>query len=304
MSKEFFRFLRGELNGFYIKNLYESCNKFISATKSFLTDYQHMQFKTLDEVTGKETPIRSQDLEGISVFTGAFPPYVWQESLIGSVRFTSSKKVNDVEYSERGLFSPTEEVFRFVRTDEHEYNTDINILADSENRSTVVEPGRQPLGYMPEGEYVIKEDGTIDETKLLPAPRPGHADAPYYGNSFLFLAEESPVLAITSDSVLVYVIRAMQWIRYNGMSIASLAKFAHIICPDFLFITSIDWDSHYAYATVSYGIDEDVEAEDKLMREQLFALLAGKKLAQFTFYKVNIQVTRDTEGHVVSVITE
>lgn len=303
MSKQFFRFLRGELNGYYLTRLNDSCNKFSESLKSLLSYFRTMQFKTDTEVEEGETPISSADLQGLSVITGALAPYVLQDSLIGSVRFTASHKVNGEEYSERGLFSPADEVFNFVRTTQQEYSDDINTLTNSEARSTFVENGRQPLGYFPEGEDVIKEDGTIDETKLLPAPRPNHADAPYYGNGFLYLAEESPVLAITSNTVLLYVIRAMQWVRYNGMSIASLAKFAEIICPNFLFITSIDWDSHYAFATVSYGIDEDYEAEDKLMREQLFALLAGKKITQLTFSKVYITVERDTEGRVISVTT-
>lgn len=301
MSKKFFRFLRGELNGYYLTKLNDTFNKIAEDKREFLAYFKNMQFKTQDEVEGSETPVTSEVLKGISLFTGAIAPYVWQESLVGSVRFTSSKKVGGEEYSERGLYSPTDEAFTFVRTDQQEYDTDINTLANPEARSTVVENGRQPLGYFPEGEDVIKEDGTVDESLLLPAPRAGHADAPYYGNDFLFLAEESPVLAITSNTVLLYLIRAMQWIRYNGMSIASLCKFAEIICPNFLFITNIDWSSNYAYGVVNYGIDENYEAEDKMMREQLFALLASKKLPQFSFNKVYIEVTRDDSGKVISV---
>lgn len=301
MSKQFFRFLRGEINGFYLNNINNACNRLSESVKSFLADFNQMQFKTEEEVKEGEVPVPSNVLDGLSVFTGAFSPYVWQESLIGSVRFTQSHKVNGVEYSERGLFSPEDEAFTFIRTDNTEYPDDINTQATPNRRSTFVEPDRQPLGYFPEGEVVIRENGTIDESKLLSAPRPNHADAPYYGKDFLYFAEEAPVLAITSNRVLVQVIKAMQWVRYNGMSVASLAKFAEILCPNFLFITKIDWDSHYAFAVVSYGIDEDYEAEDKLMKEQCFALLAGRKLSQFSFDRVNIQVTRDEEGNVISV---
>ena len=301
MSKQFFRFLRGEINGYYLTRIHDSCNKMSDSIKSFLYDFGKMQFKLQTEVEGDETPITTKDIDGISMFSGVFPPYVLQDSLTGSLRFTTSKKVDGHEYSERGLYSPEDEAFTFVRTTQQEYTDDINTLANSNARSSLVDDGRAPLGYFPDDENVIKDDGTIDETKLLPSPRAGHADSPYYGSAFLFFAEESPVLAITSYNVLVYVIRAMQWVRYNGMSISSLATFANIICPDFLFITKIDWDSDYAYATVNYGIDENYEAEDKLMREQLFALLAGEKIAQLSFEKVSIEVTRDESGNVTDV---
>lgn len=303
MSKKFFRFLRGELNGYYITAINNSCNKFADKLSKFMQYFSSMQFKTDDEVVGDETAMSASDINGIASFTGVYPAYVLQDSLIGSVKFTVSHKVDGNEYSERGLYSVENEAFSFVRTAQQEYSDDINTLANPNARSTLVESGRQPIGYFPEGENVIKDDGTIDETKLMPAPRPNHADSPYYGKDFLFLAEESPILAITSTKVLVYLIRAMQWVRYNGMSIASLTKFAEIICPDFLFIVNIDWDSNYAYAVVSYGIDDNFEAEDKLMREQLFALMAKKKLTQFAFSKVNISVERDAENNVISVNT-
>ena len=301
MSKQFFRFLRGEINGYYLTRIHDVCNGVSVYIKEFLHDFGKMQFKLEEEITGDETPIDAKDLDGLSIFTGVFPPYVWQDSLLGSLRFTTSKKVEEHEYSERGLFSPSDEAFRFVRTTQEEYDTDINTLAHSEARSSMVEEGRQPIGYFPEGENVINEDGSVDETKLLPAPRPNHADSPYYGDKYLYLAESYPVLAITSRTVLLYVIKAMQWVRYNGVSISSLATFANILCPDFLFIVGIDWDSNFAYGVVTYGIDENYETSDKLMREQVFSLLAGKKMPQLAFNKVAINVTRDAEGRVVSV---
>lgn len=301
MSKQFFRFLRGELNGYYLTNINATFNKISSNIRNFMSYFADMQFKGQDEVDIEGNAINADMLQGLSTFTGAIPPYVWQDALTGSIRFTPSHIVDDIEYSERGLYSPTDEVFNFVRTNQQEYQSDINTLANAEARSTVVETGRNPVGYFPEGEYIIQEDGSVDETKLISSPRTGHADSPYYGESFLYLAEESPVRAITSNTVLIYLIRAMQWIRYNGASIESLCKFAEIICPKFLLIISIDWDSNYAFGTVSYGIDENMEAEDKLMREQLFALLASKKLPQFTFNKVLIEVTRNPDGTVQSV---
>ena len=45
MSKAFFRFLRGELNGFYLKSIYNTLNESTKYTKAFLMDFNNMQFK-------------------------------------------------------------------------------------------------------------------------------------------------------------------------------------------------------------------------------------------------------------------
>ena len=299
--KAFFRFLRGELNGFYVQRLNEVNNVFSGAIKTFLSYFDRMQFKTEEELGPGETAIDNASIKGIGIIAGAFPPYVMQESLTSALRFTGSHIVNGKEYSERGLYNVEGQAFNFVRTNEQEYGTDINTLSSSEDRSSLVEDGRQPVGYFPEGVNVIRDDGSLDYSKLLSSPRPGHADSPFYGDNFLYLSENYPVLAITDMRVMLYVIEAMQWVRYNGMNVASLAQFAKIICPGFLFILDIDWTGLYAHGVVEYGIDEEWEAEDKLLKENLFKFLVEKKFSQLAFSQVPITVTRDAEGNPIDV---
>jgi hypothetical protein len=299
--KAFFRFLRGELNGFYLQRLNHVNNLFSDSIKTFLSHFSSMQFKTEDELNKGETAIDNSMIKGIGVIAGAFPPYVMQESLTSALRFTGSHIVNGKEYSERGLYNIEGQAFNFVRTDNQEYNTDINSLATSEQRSSLVEAERTPVGYFPEGESIIRDDGTLDYSKLMLQPRPNHADAPFYGDIFLYLSENYPVLAITDMKIMLYVIEAMQWVRYNGMNVASLAQFAKIICPDFLFIVDIDWSAFYAHGVVEYGIDEEYEAENKLLKENLFKTLVQKKFSQLTFSQVQINVTRDENNKAILV---
>lgn len=299
--KAFFRFLRGELNGFYLQKIHEVNNVFSGTIKSFLTNFASMQFKTDDELEEGETAISSDMIKGIGITAGVFPPYVMQESLSSSLRFTGSHKVNGKEYSERGLYNLEGQAFNFYRTDEQQYDTDINTLATSEERSSVVENGRNPIGYFPEGEQIVRDDGSLDYSKLMPSPRPNRADSPFYGNEFLYLSDTYPVLAITDIKVMLYVIEAMQWVRYNGMNVASLAQFAKIVCPNFLFILDIDWSTLYAHGVVIYGIDEEYEAENKLLKENLFKSLIQKKFSQLTFSQVPISVTRDENNRVTHV---
>lgn len=299
--KAFFRFLRGELNGFYVQKLNAVNNLFSDSIKNFLSHFANMQFVTETEAKDSEVPIDNAMIKGIGVIAGAFPPYVMQESLSSALRFTGSHIVNGKEYSERGLYNVEGQAFNFIRTDEQEYTSDINTQATSAERSSLVEADREPIGYFPEGETVIRDDGSIDYSKLMLSPRPNHADAPFYGDIFLYLSETYPVLGITDMQVMLYVIKAMQWVRYNGMNIASLTEFAKIICPDFLFIIDIDWSTLYAHGVVEYGIDEEYETSNKLLRESIFKALAQKKFSQLAFSQVPINVTRDSNGKAVRI---
>lgn len=299
--KAFFRFLRGELNGFYVQKLNAVNNLFSDSIKTFLSHFANMQFVTEAEAKDDEVPIDNAMIKGIGVIAGAFPPYVMQESLSSALRFTGSHIVNGKEYSERGLYNVEGQAFNFIRTDEQEYTSDINTQATSAERSSLVEADREPIGYFPEGETVIRDDGSIDYSKLMSSPRPNHADAPFYGDIFLYLSETYPVLGITDMQVMLYVIKAMQWIRYNGMNIASLTEFAKIICPDFLFIIDIDWTTLYAHGVVEYGIDEEYETSNKLLRESIFKALAQKKFSQLAFSQVPINVRRDSNGKAVRI---
>lgn len=290
MAKEFFRFLRGELNGFYLTSIYNTCNKYASDMKDFLSNFSRMTFKTLNEITGNETSIGEEYLTGLEQFTGVFPPRVTQDSIVGSLRFTSSYTVEGVERSERGLYNLSGEVFRFVHTENEEYADDINTLSSVEERSSLVENDRTILGYIPDDKDILGEDGSIKLSELLPFPRTNHADYPFYGKNFLYLAEESPVLAGINNEVMVYLIRALQWVRYNGVSIDSFCTLVRILCSDFLVIDSIEWnheDGSYGYANVRYHVIDSIEYENKLMRINTLKMIVGRKFPQFVFIDIN-----------------
>lgn len=314
--KAFFRFLRGELNGFYLSRLSSMANKAFGDRADFLNKYARMQWKTEEQCTGNEVPIPHDQMRGICTVAGVFPPYAAQDSLLGSLRFTSSHKVDGVEYSERGLLDTERESFQFVRTDGKEYTTDINTLASDSRRTSVVEPGAQLLGFFREGDpvittegkvntsYLYKFDGTPEEQYAKAAEffaAQGKAYSPYYGSKYLFLAEESPIVAMTGDSVLIEIMKAAQYVRYNGTSLASLSMFARTLCPSFLFILRIEWSKEQPYSLVYYGIDEEYSYEDKLLRGEVFKLISAWKFKQFVFMESQITVERDKDGNPVKV---
>lgn len=309
MAKALFRFLRGELNGFYLQNFYMSLNEITSDMRDFLSRWERMVFKSSENLTEDELSVPKDIARGLGTFAGVFLPYVEQDSRVGSVRFTLSNRVSGVEYSERGLFDLSKESFDFFRTDRKEYSTDINSLANSMLRSTLVESGAPVKGYILEGIEILRDDGTVDESKLVnyeQIPKDGEGNpsvayVPYYGNQYLYLSEKSPIRSTVSINVFIELVKAMQWVRYNGASVASLCKFAKVLCPDYLFMFDFDWDTQYAKSVLEYGIDPDLETPNKLMRSNVFKLMANLKFPQIEFREVDIKVTRDYEGKVISV---
>lgn len=303
MSKKFFRWLRGELNGFYLNAFTTAFNECFYETEVFLRDFGRMVMKKYADLEEGEVQIDSDSLHGIALTAGIFPPYISQESLNSSIRFTVSHKVNGVERSERGLYNTTGDTFTFKHTESDDYDTDINTLASSTEKSSLVEENCPVIGYFQEGDIIIKDDGTLDMSKLLLEPPEGKAYYPYYGDKYLFLAESYPVIAKVSDSLLLDLLQLSQKMKREGASVASLDSLCKLLCPSFVFILSLDWTQTANRCIMTYGIDEDYEYADKLAHVEMLRLIINSRFSQIIMREVSITVNRDAEGNVISVDT-
>lgn len=195
MSKAFFRFLRGELNGFYIQNINQSANEYTKDIKKFLSEFKSQQFKY-----GK---IDDKSLYGLGTFAGIFLPRLSRAEALSSIRMTESHIENGFECSERGLFDTNLELFQFfhcaddtvaffffIRTNQDSYNNDINTQATNLNRTSLVGNSDTVLGYISSEETdLFDEDGNVKPEKVLSAPPAGVAYSEYYGDEFLMLSE-------------------------------------------------------------------------------------------------------------------
>ena len=390
MSKAFFRFLRGELNGFYLKSLYNTLNESTKNTKAFLMDFNNMQFK--------EGLIDDNTLLNIGKFAGIFPlNFVRVESLI-SLRMSDSKEVNGTEYSERGLFDTTLEIFNYCHLNldseglfyfEHtseEETEDINTLADVDKKSSMV-GDEQLIGYVSEDVIdLIKSDGSIDMLKvtknppenkaynciygnqfsflsegtgddldlntrivltesyevdgveysergLYKPPVPNYPDintlateeersslvgeeevigyisedetdvlddqgkvrtekilyeipkgkaySEFYGNQFLFLSEGESIYSKTSNEIFLDLYKALQYIRYNGVSVKSFVQLVDLICPHGLVkIENIEVAVDKTHFNVYYNYNAEVNVTYKAQRKALLELLIAEKFKQ------------------------
>ena len=195
MSKAFFRFLRGELNGFYIQNINQSANEYTKDIKKFLSEFKSQQF-----VYGK---IDDKSLYGLGTFAGIFLPRMLRYEALSSLRMTESHIENGFECSERGLFDTNLEFFHFfhcaddtvaffffIRTNQDSYNNDINTQATNLSRTSLVGNSDTVLGYISSEETdLFDEDGNVKPEKVLSTPPAGVAYSEYYGDEFLMLSE-------------------------------------------------------------------------------------------------------------------
>lgn len=195
MAKAFFRWLRGELNGFYITNINGAMNDSTKDIKAFLAEFKSQQFEN-----GK---ISDKNLYGLGKFAGIFLPRLSRAESLASLRMTESNVVDGFECSERGLFNAelenfsffhtkddTTACFFFVRTNQDDYNNDINTQATNLSRSSLVGNSDTVLGYISsEDTDLFDEIGNVKPEKVLSAPPYGVAYSEYYGDEFLMLSE-------------------------------------------------------------------------------------------------------------------
>lgn len=274
MSKALFRFLRGELNGFYITNLHNLLNVISEDIKSFLIDFYNMQLDVLS------MPI--QTIYNIGTFAGVYLLRLSTGEAYGAMRMSESHVVNNQERSERGLLERDSESFVFEHTAQDEYEDDINTLATSDKRSSLV-GDEQVQGYISsDASDVIDEEGNVNPAVILSEPPSDVAYSEFYGNKFLFLAENTSILKEISPELLIELIKVMQYIRYNGVNLTSFLRMVSVLCPDGLVrIKSISKVESAPAFEVDYTLDMGAETDRPQQRVSMLEYLTLIKFPQF-----------------------
>ena len=268
MAKAFFRWLRGELNGFYVTKINGALNESTKGIKDFLSEFKAQQFEK-----GK---ISDKNLYGLGKFAGIFLPRVSKTESSASFRMTESFVVDGFECSERGLFNIAVENFSFFpETD------DINLLAEPSQRSSMV--GDETLiGYISSEETGVLDDNVhVRREKISATPPEGVAYSDYYGDQFMFLSEAETTYENLEPSLYLELFKALQWIRYNGVSIKSLGRIASLICPDGLVkLGRVETASDGKHWNVYYDYDDTVDVPLKQQRLNLLEFIVNLKFVQ------------------------
>lgn len=274
MAKAFFRHLRGELNGYYITNLFNTLNKSTEDMKLFLMNTKNEQFRL--------GFIRSKALYGLGKFAGIFLPRVSISDSLSSLHMTDSHEVDNVEYSERGLFETDMELFRFFHTSQQEYSDDINTLATSELKSSMIGE-EQVIGYISsDNQDVLDDEGNIRPEAILASPPADTAYSEYYGDKFMYLSEAIPVYTNINEELYIELYKSLQIVRYNGASLKSLCDIISVLCPDGLvMIDHLDVGVDGKHINVYYNYDPDIETVSyKQQRVTLLLFLIQEKFKQ------------------------
>lgn len=268
MAKAFFRWLRGELNGFYVTNINGALNESTKSIKDFLSEFKSQQFEY--------RKISDKNLYGLGKFAGIFLPRISKTESSTSLRMAESFVVDGFECSERGLFDTGAENFLFFPETE-----DINLLATPTLRSSMV--GNETLiGYISSEETdVLDDNGCVRREKISATPPEGVAYSDYYGDQFMLLSEVETTYSNLEPSLYIELFKALQWIRYNGVSIKSLGRIVSIVCPDGLVkIGRVETAPDGKHWNIYYNYDDKVDVTMKQQRLSLLEFIVNLKFVQ------------------------
>lgn len=269
MAKEFFRFLRGELNGFYITQINSSLNKFVQDVKEFVLEFNTQQFNST---------MNSTTLFNLGKFAGIFLPRLSSSESRTGFRLSDSNIVDGVEYSERGLFNTDTETFEYKHTNQNPDLPDINTLSTEKLRSSLI--GDESVkGYISANETdVLDDNGLVRPEKVLSSPPKGEAYNNFYGNNFMFLADVITTYENLSPSLYYDLFVVLQWIRYNGASIESLCTVIKTLCPNGLvLINRIEVSADETRLIVYYKYNENADVNLKAQRIYLLQYIVDIK---------------------------
>lgn len=269
MSKEFFRFLRGELNGFYITQINSALNKFVQDVKEFVLEFNTQQFNST---------MNSTTLFNLGKFAGIFLPRLSSSESRTGYRLSDSNVVDGVEYSERGLFNTDTETFEYKHTNQNPDLPDINTLSTEKLRTSLL--GDEAVkGYISANETdVLDDNGLVRPEKVLANPPEGVSYNNFYGNNFMFLADIITTYENLSPLLYYDLFVVLQWIRYNGASVESLCTVIKTLCPNGLvLINRIEVSNDETRLIVYYKYNDNADVNLKAQRIYLLQYIIDIK---------------------------
>lgn len=281
MAKEFFRFLRGELNGFYITQIQAMCNKVSEDYKEFLHTFSAQQVEI-----GKISP---ETLDNLGKFAGIYLPRASRSDTSTSLRLTESEfdEELDYEFSERGLYKPADDDFVFKQKTLNDTGLpDINTLATPEERSSMPGTDDSVIGYIPDDVTDIYDENMhVDRSAIRSTPPENQAYSDFCGDQFAFLSDGITSYESIAPDIFIELFKVMQIIRYNGVSMASLIKITEILCPDGL-IRIQNLQAHVNYWSIEYIVDMTAETNFQENRISMWFYVLKTKFPQLRVTEV------------------
>ena len=287
MSKALFRYLRGELNGFYLTSLYNTLNSYSEDIKDFFSYFKFMQFDL--------SSMNEDTIYNIGKTAGIFLPRLSSSEGVGALKLSESHlsvdpdTMEEIQTSERGLYNTDEEKFNFVHeTEDFNSTNDINTEATETKKSSLAGTSDSTQGYIPSSaENVVTDESNVDVSKVVTTAPEDEAYSDFFGNKFSFLS--NPLVETRSININLFypLFKVMQWIRYNGANVTSLCKTISILCQNgYVKIVNIAKHSAYPCFLINYKLDEEVSLSSKLQRIVTLKYVVALKFPQFVLNEV------------------
>ena len=97
----------------------------------------------------------------------------------------------------------------------------------------------------------------------------------------MFLSEAETTYSNLEPSLYIELFKALQWIRYNGISIKSLVRIVSIICPDGLVkLGRVETAPDGKHWNIYYSYDDTVDIPMKQQRLNLLEFIVNLKFVQ------------------------
>jgi hypothetical protein len=281
-----FRFFRGELShGHYLFRLLIFLNYAVRDVLDELVYQTLFQWKTEEETTAAEMPIRDEDIINIAKIAGLFQIRAYGKISTGSVYFTPDHRVNGVQRNERGLFNMDTENFDYLRTEHDEYPDDITTEASALRRASMVPQGAPPVGYVPMGVAAFDDAGNVLWDNILSEPpADGTPYTTFYGEQYLhfeeFFYKELPL----TIEVFKLFFECVQRIRHNGPSTSEFFTITDILGGGYIYDLSIaQAGRHYE---VSYRLDPNHIVLQRERRLVAWKAVCAQKFKLFRLVEV------------------
>jgi hypothetical protein len=138
------------------------------------------------------------------------------------------------------------------------------------------------IGYISSEETnVLDDNGNVRRGKISATPPVGVAYSDYYGDQFMFLSEAETSYSNLEPPLYIELFKALQWIKYNGVSIKSLGRIASIICPDGLVkLGRVETAPDGKHWNIYYNYDDTVDVTLKQQRLNLLEFIVNMKFVQ------------------------
>ena len=266
--KQFFRFFREELNGFFIYRLLTCANL---AINDFLDEFIYQRFFLWLLPGETDFPIRDEDIINLGYFAGMSRPLLYGQTTLGSIYFTGSNPLNH-----RGLLNMDTEHFEYIP----DAPGDIVAFATPQLRMSMVPKGQPILGYVRWDTPFYNEDGSIISSALLSTPpTDGTPYSEWYGEEFLTLERYTNQTSILPIELYKRLLEAIQWIRYNGSNIISFLEITEILGQGY--ITGIEIVPNGRYYIVFYDLDQGAVNGYWIQRTLIWEYVISQKFKLF-----------------------